>query len=72
VSYYPHYLLSAAAGFSAAHTLPGGDMCQRFHGRNWHVCLAVRISEGRPDETGRGVDFREIQRVARDVVYRPA
>ncbi|MBI4502107.1 MAG: 6-carboxytetrahydropterin synthase [Gemmatimonadetes bacterium] len=64
----PHYLLSAEAGFSAAHTLPGIDMCQRLHGHNWRVRLTVRVPESRLDGLGMGVDFREIERVARDVV----
>ncbi len=63
-----HYLLSAEAGFSAAHTLPGVDMCERFHGHNWRVRLTVRVAENQLDGTGMGVDFREIERVTRDVV----
>jgi 6-pyruvoyltetrahydropterin/6-carboxytetrahydropterin synthase len=63
-----HYLLSAEAGFSAAHTLPGVDMCDRFHGHNWRVRLTVRVPESRLDEMGMGVDFREIERVTRDAV----
>jgi 6-pyruvoyltetrahydropterin/6-carboxytetrahydropterin synthase len=61
-------LLSAEAGFSAAHTLPGVDMCERFHGHNWRVRLTVRVSESRLDQLGMGVDFREIERVTKDVV----
>jgi 6-pyruvoyltetrahydropterin/6-carboxytetrahydropterin synthase len=64
----PHYLLSAEAGFSAAHTLPGVDMCERFHGHNWRVRLTVRIPESRLDGLGMGVDFREIERVTKEVV----
>ena len=47
-----HYLLSAEAGFSAAHTLPGVDMCERFHGHNWRVRLTVRVYENRLDQLG--------------------
>ena len=64
----PHYLLSAEAGFSAAHTLPGIDMCQRLHGHNWRVRLTVRVPESRLDGLGMGVDFREIERVTRETV----
>src|SRR6185436_16635241 len=64
----PHYLLSAEAGFSAAHTLPGVDMCERFHGHNWRVRLTVRVPESGLDGLGMGVDFREIERVTREVV----
>lgn len=63
-----HYLLSAEAGFSAAHTLPGVDMCERFHGHNWRVRLSVRVPENELDANGMGLDFREIERVTRDVV----
>jgi 6-pyruvoyltetrahydropterin/6-carboxytetrahydropterin synthase len=64
----PHYLLSAEAGFSAAHTLPGVDMCERFHGHNWRVRLTVRVPERGLDGNGMGVDFREIERATRDAV----
>ena len=64
----PHYLLSAEAGFSAAHTLPGVDMCDRFHGHNWRVRLTVRVPESLLDGLGLGVDFREIERVTQEVV----
>jgi 6-pyruvoyltetrahydropterin/6-carboxytetrahydropterin synthase len=63
-----HYLLSAEAGFSAAHTLPGVDMCERFHGHNWRVRVTVRVSESHLNESGMGVDFREIERVTREIV----
>lgn len=63
-----HYLLSAEAGFSAAHTLPAVEMCDRFHGHNWRVRLTVRVEERALDAGGMGVDFRVIERVAQDVV----
>ena len=63
-----HYLLSAEAGFSAAHTLPGVEMCERFHGHNWRVRVTVRVPEERLDGLGMGVDFREIERVTKEVV----
>jgi len=64
----PYYLLSAEAGFSAAHTLPGVDMCERFHGHNWRVRLTVRVAESRLDGLGMGVDFRQIERVTQETV----
>ncbi len=63
-----HYLLSAEATFSAAHTLPEVETCDRFHGHNWRVRLTVRVEEGALDAGGMGVDFREIERIARDAV----
>jgi 6-pyruvoyltetrahydropterin/6-carboxytetrahydropterin synthase len=64
----PHYLLSAEAQFSAAHTLPGIKMCDRFHGHNWRIRLTVRVPESRLDALGMGVDFREIERITREAV----
>lgn len=63
-----HFLLSSDATFSAAHTLPGIEMCERMHGHNWRVRLTVRVDEGALDRVGMGVDFRVVERVARDVV----
>jgi 6-pyruvoyltetrahydropterin/6-carboxytetrahydropterin synthase len=60
-----HYLLSAEATFSAAHTLPGVDMCDRMHGHNWRVRLTVRVEEDSIAETGMGVDFRVIEDIAK-------
>ena len=62
------YLLSAEAGFSAAHTLPGIDMCERFHGHNWRVRVTVRVPEASLDRLGMGVDFRTIETVVKDSV----
>ena len=61
------YLLSAEASFSAAHTLPGIDMCERFHGHNWRVRVTVKVEE-RDLSGGMGVDFRKIEEVARRAV----
>jgi 6-pyruvoyltetrahydropterin/6-carboxytetrahydropterin synthase len=63
-----HYLLSAEATFSAAHTLPGVDMCERMHGHNWRVRLTVRVPEAALDALGMGVDFRAIETLAGEVV----
>src|SRR5882724_5520947 len=63
-----HFLLSADATFSAAHTLPGIEMCERMHGHNWRVRLTVRVDEGALDQVGMGVDFRVVEKIVRDVV----
>ncbi len=64
----PYYLLSAEARFSAAHTLPGVEMCDRVHGHNWRVRLTVRVPEKGLDESGMGIDFRAIQEIANETV----
>lgn len=64
----PHYLLSAEAAFSAAHRLPGVEMCDRLHGHNWRVRLSVSVDETRLDDRGMGVDFRVIEEVTRNAV----
>ena len=63
-----HYLLSAEAGFSAAHRLPNVDQCDRLHGHNWRVRLTVRVSDATLGPQGMGVDFRDIEQTARSVV----
>jgi 6-pyruvoyltetrahydropterin/6-carboxytetrahydropterin synthase len=63
-----HYLLSAEAGFSAAHTLPDVDKCDRLHGHNWRVRLSVRVDEQGLDDTGMSVDFRTLEQVAKATV----
>jgi len=63
----PHFLLSGEATFSAAHTLPGVDMCDRLHGHNWRFRLTVRVAASGLDPTGMGVDFRVLERTARDI-----
>jgi len=60
------YLLSAEATFAAAHTLPGVDMCARMHGHNWRVRVTVRVAAARLDATGMGLDFRDLERFARE------
>lgn len=62
------FLLSAEAGFAAAHTLPGVDMCSRMHGHNWRVRVTVRVAAERMDALGMGVDFRDIERHTRQAV----
>lgn len=63
-----HYLLSAEATFSAAHTLPDVEMCSRLHGHNWRVRLTVRVEENSLSKTGMGVDFRIIEDIAKSTV----
>jgi len=60
------YLLSAEATFAAAHTLPGVDMCARMHGHNWRVRVTVRLSAAQLDARGMGLDFRDLERFARE------
>ena len=63
-----HYLLSAEAAFSASHTLPGVDLCERLHGHDWRVRLTVRVEENGLGPQGMGVDFREIESVVKETV----
>lgn len=63
-----HYLLSAEASFSAAHTLPGVEKCERMHGHNWRVRLTVRVAAGDLDEGDMAVDFRVIEGMVRNAV----
>jgi 6-pyruvoyltetrahydropterin/6-carboxytetrahydropterin synthase len=63
-----HFLLSAEATFSAAHTLPGVPQCDRMHGHNWRVRVTVRVDATALDRHGMGVDFRVIERATRDAV----
>jgi 6-pyruvoyltetrahydropterin/6-carboxytetrahydropterin synthase len=63
-----HFLLSAEATFSAAHTLAGVDQCARMHGHNWRVRVTVRIEADRLDTHGMGVDFRDLERFTREAV----
>ena len=63
-----HYLLSAEATFSAAHTLPGVDLCDRMHGHNWRIRLTVRVEETGLDGVGMGIDFRVLEQVARTAI----
>ena len=64
----PHYLLSVEASFSAAHTLPNVDECEQFHGHNWRVRLTIRIDEAQIGGTGMSIDFRDLEKTAREVV----
>lgn len=60
------YTLRVVTEFAAAHTLRGYEgSCNRLHGHNWKVEVEVRARA--LDETGMGVDFREIRRTARAV-----
>lgn len=63
----PHFLLSGEATFSAAHTLPGVDMCDRMHGHNWRFRITVRVDPDGLDAAGMGVDFRILEQAAREL-----
>lgn len=63
-----HFLLSAEASFSAAHTLPGVPTCDRMHGHNWRVRVTVRVDVAALDRHGMGVDFRVIEQATHDAV----
>ena len=63
-----HFLLSAETSFSAAHTLPGVEMCQRMHGHDWRVRLTVRVDRSAVDRTDLALDFRVIEDAARQAV----
>jgi len=63
-----HFLLSAEASFSGAHTLPGVPVCERMHGHNWRVRVTVRVDEAALDQVGMGVDFRTIEDETQRVV----
>jgi len=63
-----HFLLSAEATFSGAHTLPGVPVCERVHGHNWRVRVTVRVDEDALDRVGMGVDFRTIEDETRRAV----
>lgn len=59
--------VSVKVHFSAAHFLRGyaGD-CARLHGHNWTIEVFVRCKA--LNETGIGIDFRDIKRAAGEVV----
>lgn len=63
-----HFLLSAEATFSAAHTLPGVPLCERMHGHNWRVRVTLRVAQTDVDAAGMAVDFRTIERAAEEAV----
>lgn len=63
------YVLRVVTEFAAAHSLRGyPGSCSRLHGHNWKVEIEIRADE--LDETGIGMDFREIRKIARDVTDR--
>lgn len=63
-----HYLLSAETSFSAAHRLPGVETCDRIHGHDWRVRLTVRVDAAALGPGGMALDFRELERTAREAV----
>ena len=64
----PYFLLSAEAGFSAAHTLPEVDKCEQFHGHNWRIRLTIRVDEAHIPESGMSIDLQDLERTAQAVV----
>ncbi len=62
------YLLSAEATFSAAHTLPGVEVCDRMHGHDWRVRLTVCIDETQMGEDAMAIDFRVIEDITKGSV----
>ncbi len=63
-----HFLLSAETSFSAAHRLPGIDVCDRIHGHDYRVRLTVRVDAAALGASGMALDFREVERTARAAV----
>lgn len=63
-----HFLLSAETSFSAAHRLPGVDLCDRVHGHDWRVRLTVRVEAAALGANGMALDFRQIEHTARAAV----
>lgn len=63
-----YYLLSAESGFSAAHTLPGVELCERFHGHDWRIRITVRVPEEAVGKSEMGPDFRDIEKLAQGTV----
>ena len=59
------YLLSAEARFSAAHTLPGVEVCDRLHGHDWRLRISVRVDESQLGNDAMAIDFRAIEDIAR-------
>ena len=62
------YLLSAETTFSAAHTIPGVEHCERLHGHNWRLRVTVRVAPDALDANGMGIDFRLLELWVRDAV----
>ena len=58
--------LRVVTEFAAAHTLRGyPGSCSRLHGHNWKVEVEIRART--LDETGMGMDFRDIRRTTKSV-----
>ncbi len=63
------YTLKIVTDFASAHTLRGyPGACQRMHGHNWKV--EVEVIAIRLDETGMGIDFKEIKQATRKIADR--
>ena len=64
-----NYTLKIVTDFASAHTLrdyPGA--CSRMHGHNWKVEVEVQARE--LDQTGMGIDFKEIKKATREITDR--
>lgn len=63
------YTLTVKASFAAAHSLRGYEgNCERLHGHNWVVEVAVEARD--LDARGIAVDFRVIKEALREVLLR--
>jgi 6-pyruvoyltetrahydropterin/6-carboxytetrahydropterin synthase len=61
------YELTVEVGFSAAHQLRGyKGNCEHIHGHNWRV--QINVVADRLNEIDIVMDFRDLKRVAREVV----
>jgi 6-pyruvoyltetrahydropterin/6-carboxytetrahydropterin synthase len=61
------YELTVEVGFAAAHQLRGyKGNCENLHGHNWRV--QINITSERLNEIDIVMDFRELKKVAREVV----
>jgi 6-pyruvoyltetrahydropterin/6-carboxytetrahydropterin synthase len=63
-----HFLLSAETSFSAAHTLPGVEQCERMHGHDRRVRLTVRVDRAAVGPSDMAVDSRLIETAATEAV----
>jgi len=61
------YELTVEVGFAAAHQLRGyKGNCENLHGHNWRV--QINLTAERLNEIDIVMDFRDLKKVARDVV----
>lgn len=61
------YELTVEVGFAAAHQLRGyKGNCENIHGHNWRV--QINVTSDRLNEIDIAMDFRDLKKVAREVV----